>query len=444
MNYKYPYINYDLVSEDSNLIQRAESLNEELSSSQQRVRKSYVDDFIVLLSSILIATTQDARAIYIPTDTNLYRGSKTRNSAYTSGLLKVINWCIQEGYLNVIERRSRAFNDAGDVVWLPAVYISSEGLIGGLEPAASSYKRNTKFGMVQLKDRVIENGIKTKFEIKQTEENTKGYEGLIRNSEALIIRHSEVMDKCKISLKGEVFNSRLTSLTRIFSHGSFDKGGRFYCQIQNVSSSSRKYLEFDDEPTIEVDYRAIHPYLLYSEVKETFSGDAYTIEDYKRSYVKKAFNILINADANSEEAIAKHLGKTRPEAQELMQAILSKHDRIKHLFNKGYGLRLQRTDSDIMYEVLKSFVDQHKPIIPIHDSAVVRLRDIEHLKLAMEAAYYSRGDRDFYPTMALSVDSLGFGGAIDKLIVDVLNGTDAIVTNEDWLRVISEWKLDTE
>jgi len=50
--------------------------------------------------------------------------------------------------------------------------------------------------------------------------------------------------------------------------------------------------------------------------------------------------------------------------------------------------QLQRIDSDIMFDVLEHFVTVEKqPIIPIHDSAIVRIEDVATLFLVMRESY---------------------------------------------------------
>ena len=53
------------------------------------------------------------------------------------------------------------------------------------------------------------------------------------------------------------------SMMRVFSKGSLNQGGRFYSAVQNYKTDTRKYLYFDKEPTLEIDYSSFHPHLLY-------------------------------------------------------------------------------------------------------------------------------------------------------------------------------------
>ena len=74
---------------------------------------------------------------------------------------------------------------------------------------------------------------------------------------------------------------------------------------------------------------------------------------------------------------------------ELITAIKTKHDRLK---KKGYlwsgvGLQLQFIDSEIAEQVMLEFARQDKPIIPIHDSFIVKAEDEELLRQGMITAY---------------------------------------------------------
>ena len=60
------------------------------------------------------------------------------------------------------------------------------------------------------------------------------------------------------------------------------------------------------------------------------------------------------------------------------------HRPIAHRFNTGFGLKLQRIDSDVALNILGYFINTiKKRIFMVHDSAIVALEDVETLFLLM-------------------------------------------------------------
>ena len=81
-------------------------------------------------------------------------------------------------------------------------------------------------------------------------------------------------------------------------------GGRFYSSIQNMKSEARKYLRFDGDPVIEIDYSSIHPTMIYDFEGLNLDGDPYTIEGYPRKDIKVAFNIMLNRSGGESRSSA--------------------------------------------------------------------------------------------------------------------------------------------
>ena len=89
------------------------------------------------------------------------------------------------------------------------------------------------------------------------------------------------------------------------------------------------------------------------------------------------------------KSVASNLNLSVKRSATLCSTLYEMHEGIKHRFNTGFGLQLQRIDSDIMFDVLEHFVAVEKqPIIPIHDSAIVTIDDVATLFLVMRESYY--------------------------------------------------------
>ncbi len=90
--------------------------------------------------------------------------------------------------------------------------------------------------------------------------------------------------------------SAMRPVHRVFSHGLWSLGGRFYGGCwQNCPRDLRERIRIDGELTAEPDYPQLHPRLLYNLCGARLDGDAYTLEGFNRSEGKLAFNILLNA-----------------------------------------------------------------------------------------------------------------------------------------------------
>ena len=167
-----------------------------------------------------------------------------------------------------------------------------------------------------------------------------------------------------------------------------------YSAVQNYKAETRKYLYFDKEPTLEIDYSSFHPHLLYHQDGLQFAGDdPYVIEGFDRDHVKVAFNIMLNRkgtknNKSSANTISDELGIDIEASEALEIAILELHSPIAKHFNSGIGLKLQRLDSEIAMSVIDHFVNVLKrPIVSIHDSFIVSVRDTESLILLMADCY---------------------------------------------------------
>ena len=55
-----------------------------------------------------------------------------------------------------------------------------------------------------------------------------------------------------------------TTIKRVFNNASWKQGGRWYGGWwQSIKSNSRKHITINGSPTVELDYKALHPFMLY-------------------------------------------------------------------------------------------------------------------------------------------------------------------------------------
>lgn len=169
------------------------------------------------------------------------------------------------------------------------------------------------------------------------------------------------------------------SLVRIFNNGDWKQGGRFYHGWwQNVPKEYRRYITIDGKPTSEVDYSGFHAALMYGLVGVKLDGDPYELDQkIDRNLVKTTFNALINASGQIRRPgsfIEEEVGMSWSDLQCLIK---DRHKPIRTFFNSGYGLHLQRQDSDLAQAIMLRFLGMGYTCLPVHDSFIVHhaLRD---------------------------------------------------------------------
>jgi hypothetical protein len=114
--------------------------------------------------------------------------------------------------------------------------------------------------------------------------------------------------------------------------------------------------------------------------------------------VKLAFNVALNARCRAaSRAVIGSSKKIRqlaePGSQEaigwadqLIGDILAQHRPIAGFFNNDMGARLQNIDSQIAMSVLSGMQRRGEPVLPIHDSFMVRASRAGQLEEEMERA----------------------------------------------------------
>jgi hypothetical protein len=113
----------------------------------------------------------------------------------------------------------------------------------------------------------------------------------------------------------------------------------------------------------------------------------------ERNAIKVAVNILLNA--RTKRAAIGAIEKELPKyvrgwgAREIVQKIEQKLSSVKHMFccNQSTGLWLQNVESEMMSRVVSNFVAANAPLLPVHDSAIVREKDVDTLVQSMGKYY---------------------------------------------------------
>lgn len=427
--FKANYIKFNWLSDDENLIAKSKELERLLLSTYSRKpKKRFAQAFNVILTSFDVLNAYSGWHLFIATNHNLYYGKTRRDPTYTPEILTCLNWLISEGYL-VQEAKRTATIESHRITHLPFRYSVTSKLSRKPLSNPKLIMRNPLAGYVQLRQDFTGG----KRAISQTNELCHGHEKMIDFTEDLLGRYDDLMSATEITLGSKPVLSAQTSMTRIFSRGSFGLGGRLYSPIQALKSEARKYLRFNGEPTVEIDYSAIHPVMLYNIAGIEFKGDPYKIEGFPRNQVKLAFNIMLNRKGGKSAAstIVGELGIERHKAQALEKKIINRHKGVSSYFNSDYGLKLQNKDSALAMQLINLFVERDKPIIAIHDSFIVSVRDLESLDFAMTECFIRLFNWDASVQPEMKWGHLVFSELLTKFITRYMNGEREIFSTEE-------------
>ncbi len=112
---------------------------------------------------------------------------------------------------------------------------------------------------------------------------------------------------------GPDYNIHRKYLHRVFNF-DFNHGGRFFgSDWQRLNSSKRQLIKIDNSPVIELDFKSLHPTMLYALKGIQLESDAYKLKGYSseiRAFLKTVMLIRINTESD-EHAIRAIQGLNR-------------------------------------------------------------------------------------------------------------------------------------
>lgn len=186
-------------------------------------------------------------------------------------------------------------------------------------------------------------------------------------------------------------------LHRVFN-GSMSLGGRFYGSAhQTMKKQYRQRITIDGEPTVELDYSALHPSLLLWRTGGALSADPYTEIAGKagitRELVKALLLRLINSEnvsdfcrvvtssGNESKKAEAEAGRadewfipdvpTGYKGADFVEAVEAAFPTLTGSFGGTIGLELQWIDSKLMADVLAECLSAGIVALPVHDSVIV-------------------------------------------------------------------------
>lgn len=176
---------------------------------------------------------------------------------------------------------------------------------------------------------------------------------------------------------------------RVFK-GDFESGGRFYCGAQSLRKAERATIQIDCESAVELDLKSLHPRLLYNiegleAPKDCYEAD--TPEQRARNKTICLYLINNKSRVTARKAFMADFGGAADAADAEFDAYIEQHPKIAKYFFESSWKRLQFMDSQIVDAVLSVAVEGGVPVLPVHDSFIVRVRDAFWLDEAVKEAY---------------------------------------------------------
>jgi hypothetical protein len=211
-------------------------------------------------------------------------------------------------------------------------------------------------------------------------------------------------------------------LYRVFVDESLELHGRFYGGWwEGIPEESREDIVINGNTVAELDFKAIHPHILYCLADATLpTEDPYKLDghpdtDAMRKLIKRFMLIIVNAKnpRGAKNALryalrkdvnkAKRRGKPIPvppikptdaNLDPIIPLLEERHAPIRHFFWKSMGNTLMYHDSQIAEEVMMHFARQGIPSLPVHDSFVIAEEHEDECWDVMKAAFSNRFDQE--------------------------------------------------
>lgn len=328
----------------------------------------------------------------------IVNGRNTKRTVSYVYMKRVFDWCKEEKSCVIDVGGSRVWSDReGKFIWGVSIFHISDIIEKDFNSCRVTADCNIPSAVV-LRDEDGED--KTYRSDEYIRSSVRAVESYNKNTGNFVVADSS----------GLVYD---TQVRRIFNE-SFERGGRMYMtgqSVQQLSGDERPNLNVDGGPVVELDFKALHPRILY-DTKGIDIGlrDPYQIPltgynpKLLRSVCKLALNIMFNSkdkrsayralnfkvmeklDVATLSDIRYCPGKI--ESSRILDYLYETNKEISEYFYSDAGARLQKLDSEIMMDVVSYFVQRGKVIIPVHDSCVVREEDELEAKEQMIEAYH--------------------------------------------------------
>jgi hypothetical protein len=252
---------------------------------------------------------------------------------------------------------------------------------------------------------------------------------------------------------------------RVFSRGQWDLHGRFYGGFwQQISEDLRKDIFINGEPTVEIDFKALHVSLLYAiKLHEVwpYSKDPFALQrlvDFapdastQRKWVKLLVLQCLNAsnrkaafaafrNESDTGSLAKRL--TNEQLAILLDVFVNEHPRLEEFLLADVGVELMNYDSRLMAHIIRQCTKQNIPILTIHDSCLCRRSDFAEVRTIMTIASIREVGYDLFVEQdGIEVDHMeGYGHVLNERAIHKL---PKVVPTEGYQHRLDRWLILNE
>lgn len=383
--------------------------------------KSYtksVDSIVSLLYNIVKSIKYESDGLFISRDRNFYNtdvivnGSVLQCNVGYTGIINTLDLLELLGMLVVSKGYSYdERSQSGYVLFTPELIDMVESNVD-----MNKVSRTPRNNVLIVKDI---NGTPICF--RKTKE--------IRIMIDLLKDYNNFMSKREVYCRDKKLN---TDLHRSFSRGSFEFGGRFYSEaygVQQLTKRLRKEIIIDGEETIELDFKALHPSIIYAskgieldedfdvyggtqamfdlcyELDTTYINNRNLIERYQpiRNILKLCMLVMLNAksrhtaiytikqEIEKDNALPledrRFYGVYGLTVEDCVKYLTKHNTLIKDHFFSDAGIKLQNMDSNIIACVMEECIHKNIPALFVHDSVVCPLSNLGECLLIMKNAF---------------------------------------------------------
>ena len=230
----------------------------------------------------------------------------------------------------------------------------------------------------------------------------KAYNDLLKRT---FIDIPELKEPCiKVDSKVINISKHEKFVRRIFNNNSWKENGRFYGGWwQRIPKQWRSKIYINGLPTIEDDYSSLHPILLYAQKGIDYNklkkDDPYDVAkldiddpETKRKLIKTLFLTAINSkdEKSCFQAVKSELQMEIPyfkftfeNLHSILVQLKENHLEIADDFCNSKGIGLLNLDSQIAEYIIEKFVVNDIPILCVHDSFIVSVKQDNFLRKTM-------------------------------------------------------------
>ncbi|NPD20779.1 hypothetical protein [Alterinioella nitratireducens] len=288
-----------------------------------------------------------------------------------------------------------------------ARYMATPSLMAGIDRAGASVvdlRRHPNAEGIRLKDskkRLVEYGDNAfanvaRDQLRIINDMLESHWADLALTDVQLAQELKRIDGTRDDEAAQSFDFAARTVYRVFNNDEWEQGGRFYgAWWISIPSHLRRHILIDGKKTVEVDYSGIHPAMLFALAGKDIPTDPYARcvtnkgNEDERRLVKKTFNALLNADSVKEMKKIEKYEETLTGRNwtDFKRFIVDSYPECADHFGTGFGLRLQRMDSDLAETVMLRFAGMGYACLPVHDSFIVHhdMRDV--LEDTMKAVF---------------------------------------------------------